>query len=227
MAEVGDTVTVLRAFRVFRISGSSLDICDIDGNCLTVSEKEIHLQNKTIIMKAMKDATLAVATTLAKANNTVTTLEIKNELRRDYPYYFWTQDIVSKYMDQLAGDGVFTYTDNGTFRTYKLVSKKANGKSAPLSKSITITAGKGTSNNVSNSASQTATGVKVQKTKIDWQRVVQLASNPQFVAVTLFNGQTVSKQTIRSQKKSPAGYINPKLGRIKSITVGNTQYNVK
>lgn len=61
---------------------------------------------------------LGCAQSLLKANNTVTTLEIKTELRKSQPAFYWTQDVVSEIMDDFATSSVFTYTDNGTFRTY-------------------------------------------------------------------------------------------------------------
>lgn len=220
---IDDEVQLLVAFRVFRVhTNGNVDICDSEGNCLTTSPSQVSKLKQTD-MKAMKDAVLTVATALAKANNTVTTLEIKTELRRDYPYYFWTQDVVSKYMDQLAGDGVFTYTDNGTFRTYSLANQKRRVATAPLSK--TVKAGRKTANTVS--ATQTATGLKVRRTKIDNTQLLSFANHSQFVAVVLANGTTVTKDNIKAQKKSPVGYISPKQGRIASIIVGTNQYNVK
>lgn len=237
MAKIGDLVKLIRGFKVFRkFNDGTFDVCDDNGNCLKVTQNEIYLQNKTITMKAMKDACLTVAYQLAKANNTVTTLEIKTELRRDYPYFYWTQDAVSKIMDSLAGDGIFTYKDNGTYRIYSLASaapytgRTMAGFSRPVTNptlSKTVKAGKGTANTTSVASLSQKGIVKVQKTKIDWQRVLQLANNPQFAGVILANGNTVSKSDIKNQKKSPLGYISPKLGRIKSIVVGNTQYNVK
>jgi len=226
VGEIWDLVTPVKVFRIH--SDATVDVCDGDGSCLTVVEKDLVTIIKNDNMKAMKDAVLKVAQTLAKANNTVTTLEIKNELRRDYPYYFWTQLIVSTYMDQLAGDGLFSYTDNGTYRIYSLVkAKKANtvvtlkaSKKASLTKTV-----KASSSNVTSTAG--TQWVNIQKAKITDTRLLSLASHPQFVAVILANGQNVTKNTIKQQKKSPVGYISPKLGRIKSILVGTTLYNVK
>lgn len=223
---VGDEVVLVEPFKVFRIlTDGRLDICDSEGNCISVEPN--HVKIKQTDMKAMKDAVLKVATDLATAKNTVTTLEIKVELRRDYPYFFWTQDVVSKFMDQLAGDGVFTYTDNGTYRIYSLTTATPSGRvpagfAAPLSKSLTTTVKASSANRA-----VAPSTYKVQKSKITWNKVLQLAGNPQFVAVTLANGTTITKDNIKAQKKSPLGYISPKQGRIKNINVGNTQYNVK
>ena len=65
---------------------------------------------------------LSVAKKLCKANNTVTTLEIKTELRKRYPKNRWEQTKVSSTMSDASSNGKFDYTDNGTFRTYSLVS---------------------------------------------------------------------------------------------------------
>lgn len=216
--KVGDEVVLIEPFKVFRLlSDGRLDICDSDGNCISVNPNQVML--KTTNMKAMKDAVLKVAQDLAKAKNTVTTLEIKVELRRDYPYYFWDQKVVSLYMDQLAGDGVFTYTDNGTYRTYSLVGIKP--VSVPVTKSLNTII-------ITKSVSSLAGGVvKVQKTRIDHHQLLKLVANQKFVGLTLANGTVVSRQDIKRQKKSPLGYASPKLGKIKSIVVGTTQYNVK
>lgn len=222
MAQVDDIVKLIRGFKVFRDFGNgTFDICDADGNCLKVSENEIYLLNKTITMKAMKDAVLKVATDLANANNTVTTLELKTELRRDYPYYYWDQKAVSTFMDQLAGDGVFTYTDNGTYRIYSLTNQTGRVPAANLTK--TVKAGPNTANTVS----QTVTGLVPQKSKVGWSKVLTLAVHPKFEGVVLVNGSFISKSNIKAQKKSAVGYISPKQGRIESIVVGKAQYLVK
>jgi len=216
--KVGDEVVLVEPFKVFRILfDGRLDICDSEGNCISVELNQVNL--KTTDMKAMKDAVLTVAQSLAKAKNTVTTLEIKIELRRDYPYYFWTQQIVSDYMDQLAGDGLFTYTDNGTYRIYSLVgAAKVSTPAKTLTK--TVVAGKGTANVVVNSKSS-------KGKSINQSRLLQLCGDPNFVSVTLANGKVVDKYTIKGQKKSPVGYITPKVGKVASILVGTTLYTVK
>lgn len=215
-------VIPVKVFRDFQ--DGTFDVCDEDGNCFRTLKSNLvqKINNK---MKAMKDAVLKVAQDLAKANNTVTTLEIKTELRRDYPYYFWDQKTVSAYMDQLAGDGLFTYTDNGTYRIYSLAGKTVTTSTATkATKTITVKAGKGTANTVSVSG---GTPVSVASRKINTAKLLALAANPNFVAVTLADGKTVNRATIKGMKKSPAGYISPKVGRIASIVVGTTQYNVK
>lgn len=225
----GDIVRTLRPFRIYKENtDGTVEICDDNGNCLRAVVKELYFSiDKTeLIMKAMKDAVLTVAKDLAKANNTVTTLDIKIQLRRDYPYYFWDQSTVSKYMDGLAGDGLFTYKDNGTYRIYSLVNPPASAPASVPAKTVTktVVAGKGTANTVSVTSPAV---VKVLKNKINTYKLLALANDPNFSAFVLRDGTTVSKSTIKGQKKSPLGYANPKLGKIKSVVVGTTQYNVK
>lgn len=225
MAKVGELWAIVMPVKVFReFKDGTVDVCDEDGNCFkTIVE---NLTNKIDNnMKAMKDACLTVAKDLLKANNKVTTLEVKVQARRDYPYFFWDQKTVSSFMDQFAGDGIMTYTDNGTYRTYSLLNPPITVPSVsakPLTK--TVVAGKGTANTVSTTG---LTVSKVQKTKIDLWKLQQLIGQPKFAGLTLANGTVVTRQDIKNQKKSPLGYANPKLGKIKSVVVGTTQYNVK
>lgn len=82
----------------------------------------------TLTSKMMKDAVQNTAKKLLKANNTVTTLEIKAELRIKYPHFYWTQSSVSSIMDELYHDGLFSFKDNGIYRTYShpTATKKVN-----------------------------------------------------------------------------------------------------
>jgi hypothetical protein len=66
-----------------------------------------------------KDMVMDVATNLCKANNTATTLEIKIQLRKQYPGS-WYQTEISSLMVDLAEDGEFDYIDNGIHRIYSI-----------------------------------------------------------------------------------------------------------
>ncbi len=68
----------------------------------------------------MKAAVLSTATKLLKANNTVSTLEIKNQLREDEPDFYWNQITVSSIMSELHNENEFTYVDNGIYRIYSI-----------------------------------------------------------------------------------------------------------
>jgi hypothetical protein len=85
------------------------------ANSVTPKTQPMANTNTTSTVKAL---VLGCAQSLMRANNTCTTLEIKLELRKTQPAYFWTQQIVSNIMDEFATAKVFTYSDNGTFRTY-------------------------------------------------------------------------------------------------------------
>ncbi len=223
-----------------------------NGDSWMVNERDLEDYSqdvsidKTIIkeqaMKAMKDAVLTVAKQLAKANNTVTTLEIKTELRRDYPYYYWTQDVVSNYMSQLAGDGVFNYTDNGIYRTYRL----ASGTSAPTytagsvymgtpavatavaNKSVGILSGK--------ASSKIAAPIKKRgrpakaTTHISRGTALIQSTHPRFQEVTIkrrTGNITYPLAAIKAQKKSPLAYIKRSLDNVTSIKVDGITYLVK
>ncbi len=74
---------------------------------------------------------LLVVNELLKPNNTVTTLEVKNELRRLEPNEIWNQDDVSTTMDALNDSGKLTYANAGRFRVYSLAGQPAG---QPLTK---------------------------------------------------------------------------------------------
>ena len=74
-------------------------------------------------------------TELLKANNSVSTLEIKIALRTKYPKMIWNQQDISNAMNSiyLQGDMNITYNDNGIFRVYsyktnQIVNKKSTNK---------------------------------------------------------------------------------------------------
>ena len=92
--------------------------------------KRFKRKSKATNMTQMKKAVVTTAKALLVANNTVTTLEIKTKLRKDFAHFHWNQQTVSNMMDELAKKGTFTYTDNGTFRIYSdpKQPKRAAGK---------------------------------------------------------------------------------------------------
>lgn len=130
--DVGDIVSVFR----LTATGNMYDVCrKINGDCYWVYNKDLELitkDKKQTSMKLMKKAVLDTASKLAKANNTVTTLELKLELRKTHPFFHWIQNTrngligVSEFMEQLAQEGRFTYTDTvtsgNTHRVYSLAT---------------------------------------------------------------------------------------------------------
>lgn len=127
----------------------------VDGNW-SVDDKELKSATKSKKDNKMKNVTQAVyktAKTLLKANNTVTTLEVKTKLRKDYPTYHWIQNTkgsvkgVSEIMNDFATNGKFTYKDNGTYRTYSFPKSKTSTKVTTKTTKATKTT-KSTTHNV-------------------------------------------------------------------------------
>lgn len=208
--DIGCVIRLRKPFKVFRkYPNNEFDVCDEDGNCIKVKENEIYLSqlNNKQTMKAMKDAVLATAKSLLKANNTVTTLEIKTELRRDYPYYYWDQSTVSKYMADLAGDGVFNYKDNGTHRIYSLPKTT---KSVIKSKVV---------------LTKTTVGTP-KKNKLSASAAMSLLGNTGFQKAEFKNGRVITLPEIKSQKKSASGYLVPKMHNVAKITVSGKTYEI-
>jgi len=235
--KVGDEVVLVEPFKIFRLlAGGRLDICDSEGNCISVRPNQVNL--KTRNMKAMKDAVKAVADNLLKANNKVTTLEIKTELRRDYPYYFWDQQTVSDFMGQLAGDGVYDYDDNGTYREYRHSGTKPNPvtpvASKTVSQPVTLTGAIKTGfrpRKVTPAPVAVVTKKRGRPRKsrtINRAQALVLVTNPNFQSVTFGNGTIVNEKQIRDMKKSPKGYLTvSKLYKITEITAAGVTYQVK
>jgi hypothetical protein len=189
-------------------------------------------------MKVSKiEKVFKVAKNLCKANNTVTTLEIKNELRKNYPKRNWRQNEISQVMADFHLQGKFDYSDNGTFRVYSLAG------STPTSVSIIQPA-------IPNKVAK----VKTPKAPLTTQRISRTKaldviqnSNGKFFTVTftkkdgsqrVMNGQHTSDMGI-----SPLGYILVKditalrkkevttiksvnLQTIKSIKLNNTLFKI-
>lgn len=183
---------------------------------------------------------LSVAKKLCKANNTVTTLEIKTELRKRYPNNRWEQATISSTMIDANSNGKFDYSDNGTFRTYSFVGKTAN-KGTIVTPVTQVTKGK-------------AKKAKAAKTPMSTQKISRTKaldliqnSNGKFFTVT-FIKKDGSRRVLNAQYTpdmgvSPLGYIlvkdisavrkkevktvkNVNLQTIESITLNNVMSKI-
>jgi hypothetical protein len=103
----GEEVTIFRMF-----ANKTYDVCNKKGDCWRVKESEIVKNNSA--MKQMTEAVINTAKRLLKSQNKVTTLEIKAEVIKTHPTYFWTQNCVSAIMDDAFKAGMFTYYDTTT-----------------------------------------------------------------------------------------------------------------
>jgi hypothetical protein len=121
---------------------------NIDGEFHYFDENEVTLlKTKTKTdMNAIRKMVYNMATDLLKANNTVTTLEIKTALRSKYPQYYWIQNSnghtegISEIMDVFATQGKFTYSDAGSYRIYSYKMAKTVRKT-PMKKTAVKRAG--------------------------------------------------------------------------------------
>lgn len=69
--------------------------------------------------KLIKEA----AYNLLKINNTVTTLEVKNECINIHPEFYWKQEDISNALNDLLDENdLYISNDNGTYRTYSAKS---------------------------------------------------------------------------------------------------------
>lgn len=147
------------------------------------------------------------AVRLLQANNTVTTLEVKNQLRVDFPNEKWLQKEVSDQMASLARSGNLTFEDNGTFRTYSLKEVKVK----KVAKTTPVIA---TRKTMSSTAKQVVSILKGQKAKrISRTNALDLMLNSKgrfFTAEFITkegNCRVMNCQLIKDQKQTKLGYV--------------------
>ncbi len=156
---------------------------------------------------------------LLKANGTVTTLEIKTDLRTEFPYYRWEQQFISDEVANIATTEGYSFKFNGTFRTYTNI---------PVKTSIPTPRKSGTIS---------------RKTALNMMQ----KSGGKFITVEFVKDdktvRTLNGQYIKDQKMSPLGYVlmkesgkmkkgenpirNVNLQTLKSLRMGGITYRVK
>lgn len=107
----------------------SMGIVKFNLKAIYVCKKQVKIMQVQVDLKSLVET---VANDLLKANNTVTTLEVKTELRNKYKEFYWTQKIVSDYMDELFKEGKFTFKDGGAFRVYSSVKNQVKFVAVPV-----------------------------------------------------------------------------------------------
>lgn len=164
---------------------------------------DLFNNKKQKVMNSLTSQQITLVENTAKkllhANNTVTTLEIKNQLRKDHPNHAWYQNDISDVMDYFYQQGIFDYNDNGTYRTY------FDPQTATLSTSPTVSAIKA----VPSTTSTTVTTPKT--TSISKTKALELIkeTGSKFYGVTFTKKDGTERkmlcQTVNTF--SPLGYI--------------------
>lgn len=201
--KVGDTVGLHIVFEVVRIlHDGSYDICNANGDCLRVQPNQILLLNfNNDEMKDMQKAVIATANKLMKAQGQVTTLEIKSDLILNQPQFYWKQSFVSTTMDAYHQAGKVTFTDNGSYRTYRPASNTGM---------TSVTPGKVL---VATPKKAAKTTPKIVGKRISRTKALSLMANNKghFFTATFIkaNGdeRTINCQFMKDQKSAAAGCI--------------------
>ena len=200
---------VVKIFRIF--ADDTMDVCGDGGECWRVNKKEV----KTMTTFDVKKAVLDTAQKLLKAQNKVTTLEIKAELMRVYPHRMWFQSVVSSIMNQYFMQGMFTYYDTVTggnmHRVYSATGVKIRNVKQKNQTMSTTTKG------MKKSATRTATTkVSVPTTKsISKTKALELMQNNKghFFTATFISKKgerTINCQYLKDQAHSNLGYVKVK-----------------
>lgn len=156
-----------------------------------------------------KGLVLGTAQRLIAKNGKTTTLDIKNDLRKNHPNYYWPQNTdnnclgVSEIMDGFFNQNLFAYSDNGTFRTYfnPVTAKKAVVKSATKNPSVKK------AKPAKKAKSFTTTGTISRKKALDAMK----NSGGRFFTVVFIKKdgteRTMNCQYLKDQTTSDLGYV--------------------
>lgn len=204
-----------------------------------------------------KDAVLNAANALLQANNTVTTLEIKNKIRTDKATedLYIDQQIVHDVMEEAHQAGNFAIVDdNGTYRTYSAIKvpsslqkRKAQLKNMTQSAiaPLDITSKRGRGRPRKNPATPA-----IKPTYISRRKALELMQNNSghfFTAVFVKKDGEERKmncQYLKDQSASQLGYLkikepaaikrgeksaikNLNLQTLKSLSIGGSHYKIR
>jgi 2',3'-cyclic-nucleotide 2'-phosphodiesterase (5'-nucleotidase family) len=182
--------------------GKTVTITDIDNNNFKFKDSSPWIFDLDDIAFLLSSSNMnyskieTVINSLLKVNNTVTTLEVKTELRRNYPRQKWDQKLVSDIMDQMFNDKTLSFNSNGTYRVYSSVKPSI---SSPTVKQVVKTL--------------TTKNVIVKKQKISKTKAIDLLTNTggRYFGVTFTKKDgLIRKMTCKLEqeaKPSKLGYL--------------------
>lgn len=212
----------------------------VHEQCFTLNKQKTKTMTNVQLDAIITVEVMNVAKELAKANNTFTTLEVKNELIKRVPQIRWTQYMVSTKMNDFANMHLFTYTDNGTFRTYSLITSY----SIPVTNSNTVSVSSPVIKKGRVPKRDGTKRVRLTKTKA---RELMQNSKGRFVTVEfLKKDNTLRKlngQYMKDQKNSSSNYIllkeasklkakdkepirNVNLDTLRYLKINGVEYNI-
>lgn len=191
------------------------------------------------------------ANALCNAQNQFTNLELKNELRKNFPNEVWNQmDISVEMMDLADGGGYFDYTHNGSYRTYfatpSLQGSQAQTNSNPSMTQQLIAKAQSQPTSIPNVTNVKPVKVKtpVATKRIGRNKALDIIQNTngKFFSVKFAkkNGdeRLMGVQYVKGTKPDPLGYVRLKelktqitksvnLQTLSEIKTNNTLYKVK
>ena len=203
---------------IFRVlPNDKYDVCNKKGDCWVVNALEIFKIDTPMVQ--MTQAVIDTANRLLKAQNEVTTLEIKAEVIKTHPNYFWTQNFVSAVMDDAYKAGMYTYYDTSTggntHRVYSGTGVKIRNVKQKQMKTATVVATKtkkATKKAVTKTAKKTAP-IAVANRTISKTKALELMENNKghFFTATFIDKKnkerTMNCQYLKDQTYSKLGYV--------------------
>lgn len=252
--KIGAIVEVYRKYPDW----DAYDVCEKPtGDCWMIRETDTELFKSKIQINMLQQANQMIKTAvqitadkLLATNGTTTTLDVKNQLRIDFPFFYWVQNSepnvkgVSEWMDELANDGCYAYSFDGHHRTYVALkpltgspvaviavgTPNSTGTTAKTKGKILVSSGTSTgiSKNkaedlIKNSKGHFFTAVVIKDHGKGDRRVMncQLVKNPKKVAPGCLLVRETSKL-----KTGAKPFRNLNIQELLELRIGGTNYKV-
>lgn len=209
------------------------------------------ITDEECVLATKDDMIRYISNKLLKANNTITTLEVKIELRTKFPRIKWNQSEIHDYFVNGVNNNIFEVVDdNGTYRTYASKNKSKTNKSMkkPIKVPISnVTVGTTPAQVISLAPTQTKSR---KDNRISRTKAYEMMKNNKgrFFTATFIKKdnteRTINCQFLKDQTELNMGYVrvressklktNPKdatrqinLQTLKRLKIGGAEYKIR
>ena len=207
---------IVTIFRVFK--DNTYDVCNKSGDCWRVNITEIFKINNP--MKQMTEAVINTAKDLCKTSKNVSILDIKQNVVKTHPQYFWTQAYISAVMSDAYKAGIFTQSNIKDIKNivYSLNSNTKIKNMSTVTVAVKKTAKKVTkkSSTVVESPKVVSNDTKTTTKTISKTKALELMENNRghFFTATFITKEgelrTMNCQYLKDQSNSKLGYVKVK-----------------
>lgn len=157
-----------------------------------------------------------------------TTLDVKKQLRNDFPKYKWNQDNVSEALMEIeSNDSNLTFTDNGVYREYTVVGYNSNGPIKVSKTTSNTTVSRGIRDGGKISKTDAVTKIKSSKGRFFTVTFIKKDKSERTLNGNVRLDNFMNNQGYINVRESNGNIrqINPRT--ITALTIAGSQYNVK